>query len=136
MLPLHVRKRNTGGGDSVDSICQLNYTDIGNRIKKCRKDKKITQEKLAELIEVSSNTISMIENGNQSFMIDKLNQFAKVFDVTTDYLLYGEIEEKKEQVEQHRKDELKRKIYDELDYCSEIGLIKLLAGLQAANKIA
>lgn len=120
----------------MDSICQLDYNDIGKRIKKCRKSKKITQEKLAELIDVSSNTISLIENGNQSFMIDKLDQFAKVFNVTTDYLLYGEVEEQKEQDEQQRKGELKRKIYAELDFYSEIELKKMLAGMQAANMIA
>ena len=120
----------------MDSICQLDYNDIGKRIKKCRKSKKITQEKLAELIDVSSNTISLIENGNQSFMIDKLDQFAKVFNVTTDYLLYGEVEEQKEQEEQKRKNELKRKLNDELDFYSEVELEKMLVAIQAMKRVA
>ena len=36
---------------------------IGNRIKKLRKEKKISQEKLAELIDKSTDSISNVERG-------------------------------------------------------------------------
>ena len=36
---------------------------LGNRIKEIRKERKITQEKLAELIDIEPNNVSKIENG-------------------------------------------------------------------------
>mgnify|MGYP002711239257 CR=1 FL=1 len=38
--------------------------DLGQRIQKLRKDKKITQEQLAEMVGIDPKNISRIEKGN------------------------------------------------------------------------
>ncbi len=38
--------------------------DLGQKIQQLRKDKKITQERLAELVGIDPKNISRIENGN------------------------------------------------------------------------
>jgi len=38
-------------------------SEIGNKIKELRKDKKMTQETLAETVCISRNTLSKLENG-------------------------------------------------------------------------
>jgi len=42
----------------------LNLLDLGNNIKKLRKEKNITQENLAKMANISRTTLSKLENGN------------------------------------------------------------------------
>ena len=42
----------------------MDKTKIGHFIAKCRKDKGITQEQLAQLVDVSNKSVSKWENGN------------------------------------------------------------------------
>jgi len=42
----------------------LNLLDLGNNIKKLRKEKNITQEELAKMANISRATLSKLENGN------------------------------------------------------------------------
>jgi transcriptional regulator with XRE-family HTH domain len=62
------------------------YMDIfiknfGQRIKELRETKKITQEQLAELIGVETNTLSRIENGINFTTFDNLKKLADFLDV-------------------------------------------------------
>lgn len=52
-----------------------------------RQDRKMTQEELAQVLYVTSGTISNYENGVHLPDIEKLISLADFFDVTTDYLL-------------------------------------------------
>ena len=52
--------------------------ELGERIRQKRRDRGISQEKLAEEIEVTSNTIHRIENAQVTMRIDKLFQLADV----------------------------------------------------------
>jgi len=54
---------------------------IGVRIKIYRKEKKISQQALADAIDVDRCTITNIENGKQNFSIDKLIAIASFLDV-------------------------------------------------------
>jgi len=61
-----------------------NYYDIArNKIYKYRKDKKITQEKLAELRDLSEDYICEIENKkkHKTFSIDALTRIANALDI-------------------------------------------------------
>lgn len=128
-MPLRVRKRITEGGEYMGSICQFDLGDIGDRIRNCRKNNKMTQEELAEIIDVSSNAISLIETGQQCFRIDKLDRLARALNVSTDYLIYGQ--------ERHSEENgIEEEILSELSYLSEIELKKILVCLKAARKIA
>jgi len=42
----------------------LNLLELGNNVKKLRKEKHITQEQLAEMSNISRATLSKLENGN------------------------------------------------------------------------
>lgn len=57
------------------------------RLKKLRKDKKITQLQLAIELNMSQNTISRYETGERQAGYDELIKIADYFDVSIDYLL-------------------------------------------------
>ena len=61
--------------------------DIGAKLKKARLQAGMTQEQVAEALGVSRQTISNWENENIQPSIDMLIRLAKLFGVTTDYLL-------------------------------------------------
>lgn len=58
-----------------------------NRLKELRKEKGLTQEDLAELLEVTRLTISNWENGGSSIKSDRLKKLCEIFDVDVPYLL-------------------------------------------------
>ncbi|MCM8762804.1 MAG: helix-turn-helix transcriptional regulator [Candidatus Omnitrophica bacterium] len=60
---------------------------LAENLKKLRKRKKLSQEKLARLVDISYNTISKIESGkakNPTF--ETLSKLADVFEVSIDEL--------------------------------------------------
>ncbi len=66
---------------------------LGNKVKLLRKERKITQQKLAEAIGVSQSTIGMIEGNRQGASNDTLIKLANTLNTTVDYLLSDNIEE-------------------------------------------
>ena len=67
----------------------LNYKEIGKRIKTKRKETKITQEKLSEIIDVSPSYISEIERGSSICSLSTITNIANVLNVSLDYLVLG-----------------------------------------------
>ena len=67
----------------------MNIEELGFRIKQCRKNKQLTQEKLAELIDVSPHYIYEIEKGLKCMSLTTLADIAAVLNISTDYLLFG-----------------------------------------------
>ena len=63
--------------------------NIGERICKKRKQLGYTQEKLAELMDVSIQMISNLERGNKAIKIDNLLKLSKILSISTDYILTG-----------------------------------------------
>ena len=55
--------------------------DLGQRIQKLRKDKKITQEQLAEMVGIDPKNISRIEKGNNYPTAANLTSIAKALHV-------------------------------------------------------
>lgn len=66
---------------------KINYKDIGNRIKIKRKQKGITQERLAELTGISIPHMSNIENANTKVSLSVLVNIANALECTVDELL-------------------------------------------------
>lgn len=64
--------------------------DIGIKINKLRKEKGLSQEELASLLNVSRQTISKWESNNGLPDAYNLVELSKLFNVTTDYLLRDE----------------------------------------------
>lgn len=65
---------------------------FGERIQQLRVSRGMTQEALAEKASTERSHIAKIENGKRSCSIDLLIVFAGVFNVSTDYLLFGRSE--------------------------------------------
>ena len=70
-------------------MCELNYKEIGKRIKQKRQEIKITQEKLSEIIDVSPSFISEIERGSSIASLATICKLAQVLDCNLDYLIFG-----------------------------------------------
>lgn len=64
---------------------------LGNRIRKTRMNCGITQEKLAEIVDISTNFMSLIENG-RNMSVETLVKIADALGVTVDYLLSDTME--------------------------------------------
>ena len=65
------------------------YIAMGNRIRLRRKELKMKQSELAELIDISTNHMSSIETGKQKPSMDIFIKLFEVLRVTPDYLLLG-----------------------------------------------
>ncbi|WP_163195549.1 helix-turn-helix domain-containing protein [Clostridium thermarum] len=62
-------------------------TTFGTRFKQLRMERKLTQEKLAEMFYLNKSSISRYENDIQIPEMPTLEAFAEFFDVSVDYLL-------------------------------------------------
>lgn len=69
----------------------MNQTALGKRIREERKKSNLTQEQLAELINVSATYVGLIERGERSLTLDKLINIANVLGISVDYLLSDSI---------------------------------------------
>lgn len=67
----------------------LDYTIIGSRLKKARTDKNLTQEKLAEKLDVSIAFLNRIERGNSHISLKRLSEVCDILGVTEGYILNG-----------------------------------------------
>ena len=67
----------------------VDYTVIGERLKKARKDKHLTQEQLAEKIDVSIAFLSRVERGSSQINLKRLSQICQILEVTEGDILNG-----------------------------------------------
>ena len=63
---------------------------IGTRISQLRKIRGLTQEKLAEEIDITTKHMSSVERGASSLSLEKLIITVKCLDCTLDYLILGD----------------------------------------------
>lgn len=97
----------------------INYKKFGTRVKIAREQKGLTQEQLAEKIDMTNNYISNIERNRSIPSISTLVRICNSLDVTPDYLLLDSIYESKEYII----DEIAKK----LKYCNPKNL-RLISG--------
>ena len=64
--------------------------NLGETIYKLRTDKQMSQGELAELLEVSRQSISKWENNSAVPELDKLIRLSEIFEVSLDELVKGE----------------------------------------------
>ena len=67
----------------------FDHKAYGNRIKRLRRSKGLTQEQLAEKLRVSRTYIGKIEKGSQVGPIELAGELAVFFDVPLEHLLLG-----------------------------------------------
>lgn len=70
-------------------MADVELTEMGRRIQLCRKQQGLTQEQLADRMNVSIQMISNLERGNKAIRIDNLINLSQILDVSTDYILTG-----------------------------------------------
>ena len=67
----------------------LDFSVIGARLKKARKAKGLTQEELAEKLDVSIAFLSRIERGSSNINLKRLNEVCEILDVSEGEILNG-----------------------------------------------
>lgn len=60
----------------------LDYTIIGERLKKARLEKNLTQEQLAEQIDVSIAFLSRVERGSSHINLKRLTQICNILGIS------------------------------------------------------
>lgn len=55
--------------------------NLGNRIKELRKNKKLSQEKLSEMVDIAQNTLSGIENGDNFCTAETLEKIINALEI-------------------------------------------------------
>ncbi len=65
----------------------FDYSALGEKIRKARKQKGLTQEQLAEACDLSTAHIGHIERGTRALSIESLITISQYLHVSTDYLL-------------------------------------------------
>ena len=68
----------------------MDYKAIGQRVRRVRKAKNMTQETLAELVNISTVYVSHIETGSGKPSLPIIVAIADALDVSVDALLYDE----------------------------------------------
>ncbi len=69
---------------------ELDYKGIGKRIRYYRKLRDMSQEHLAEQIEISTTHMSHIETGNTKASLQVVTNIAQALDVKVDMLLFDD----------------------------------------------
>ncbi len=67
----------------------LNYVEIGKRMKIKRKELHLTQEKLSEIIDVSPTFVGEIERGSSIPSLATISNISETLDLSLDYLIFG-----------------------------------------------
>ena len=91
----------------------LNYTIIGENIKRTRKEQNLTQEKLAEIVDKCPSYISYIETGKKKLSLEVLVDIANALRVSADELLSFNISNRKQRSGEFRFISEKHKIYEQ-----------------------
>lgn len=74
----------------MDYKYKLDYTLIAKRIKEARKVAGLTQEQLAEKIDISTNAVAKLENNLMTASLQTLVNIANVLNIDFNYLLRDE----------------------------------------------
>lgn len=77
--------------------------DTGKRILHLRRQAKLTQEQLADKLGISDRHLRNIEAGERSASYDTLFALTELFNVTTDYILKGEVSSSQTKTEAKKK---------------------------------
>lgn len=101
------------GKHYFDNSESSNQKIIGEKIKKARKDKKITQGELGKLISKTSSSIQKYEYGLTSIPLEVLEKIAKVLQLPLNHFLPTEYQDiEKEELEECFVVEAARKRYE------------------------
>ena len=63
--------------------------DVGERVRECRLRAGYTQAQCAEIMDISINFLSEIENGKKGMSQETIYKFCKNLEISADYILFG-----------------------------------------------
>ena len=72
-------------------VKEINYKDLGMRLKRYRIENHLTQEELAEKAGITPQTVSSAELGKKALRPENIIRISSALGISTDYLLLGEI---------------------------------------------
>lgn len=78
-----------GAQRRTDEMENDTWKAISTRIADIRRSHKVTQEALAEMLDVSPKHISHVENATSNLSLKNLIQFCTIFDCSFDYVIFG-----------------------------------------------
>ena len=70
----------------------IDYKAIGERVRKVRQLRGLTQAELSEACDIASSYVGIIERGNKKASIETLIRISNVLNVSVDYLLFDSLE--------------------------------------------
>ena len=88
----------------------IDYKELGKRIRAERRRQDLTQEKLAEMAEISDSFMGHIERGGRTLSIETLAKLANALNMSIEYIVCGE--------HNYRPDMLPEEILDALNRMS------------------
>ena len=68
----------------------IDYKDLGKRIRAERRKQDLTQEKLAEMANISDSFMGHIERGGRTLSIETLAKLADALNLSIEYIICGE----------------------------------------------
>ena len=68
----------------------IDYKELGKRIRAERRSQDLTQEKLAEMAEISDSFMGHIERGGRTLSIETLAKLASALNMSIEYIICGE----------------------------------------------
>ena len=78
--------------ESIREYGNQEALEIGQRIQKLRMEHGVTAVDMSELLGITSNQLSRIENGRTKCKLEHIFALAQMFNCTSDYLLFGKRE--------------------------------------------
>ena len=107
--------------------------EIGNNIKELRKSKGVTQQQIADLINMHRSNYSKVENGQREISISALNKIAKYFNVSIDDIINNN--EVPEEINVENKPLLEKvKLIEELEEDEQNMVFKFIDSLLTKKK--
>ncbi len=106
---------------------EINYAEIGNRIKTRRKSMELKQYELAEMANISKFYLSNIECGRTVPSLDTILSICSALNITPDYILLGSI----------RASNVSLNIIENLKLCSneDLKIISEIISVFVKNKV-
>ena len=68
----------------------IDYKELGKRIREERRKQELTQEKLAEMADISDSFLGHIERGGRTLSIETLAKLANALNLSIEYIVCGE----------------------------------------------
>lgn len=78
--------------ESIRKYGNQEALEIGQRIQKLRMEHGVTAVDMSELLGITSNQLSRIENGRTKCKLEHIFVLAQIFSCSSDYLLFGKSE--------------------------------------------